>query len=102
MSNQPTNGPVAKTSSCERLALVPGQVHLWRIPLDADNEAIQTARCLLSADEIQRADRFCLERYKRRFTMARAALRGVLAQYAEIEPHRLVFDYGDRGKPELI
>jgi 4'-phosphopantetheinyl transferase len=81
--------------------LAAGEVHLWRICLETDSEAIHAGRAILSADEIVRADSFRFERDRRRFTMARAAMRRILAQYIGQEAQSLIFEYGSRGKPSL-
>jgi 4'-phosphopantetheinyl transferase len=54
------------------LALEPGTIDVWRIPLgDVD----QSLRSLLSEDEQLRADRFRYDRDRNRFIMARANMR---------------------------
>ena len=77
------------------------QVDIWRIDLSAHADEVDGYRRLLSSDEIERADRFHFERHRRRFTLARAALREILGRYANIAPGELVFSYGEKGKPSL-
>jgi 4'-phosphopantetheinyl transferase len=76
-------------------------VDIWRIDLSAPEDATHYGRRLLSPDETRRADRFHFERDRRRFTMARAAMRQILCKYANVAPQELVFSYGANGKPEL-
>lgn len=77
-------------------------VHVWQVWLDrvADRDVRGYER-ILAADELARAARFVLDRDQRRFVVARAALRQVLAAYLELAPDQLEFDYGVRGKPVL-
>lgn len=45
--------------------------------------------------------RFLLPDVRRRFLIARAGLRGILARYLDLHPQGLVFAYGPQGKPAL-
>jgi len=81
--------------------LAANQVDVWRVDLSRQQEGIQRCRQLLSPDEIDRADRFYFEKHRRRFTVARAAMRQILARYVNVAPRDLVFSYGVKGKPEL-
>ena len=85
----------------QSLTLAENQVDVWRIDLAGQGYGIHRYRCLLSQDEIQRADRFHFERHRRRFTVARAAMREILGRYTDAAPQKLVFSYGAKGKPEL-
>ena len=83
------------------MKLAESEVHIWHIPLSARDGAIQRLAGALSVDEIQRADRFHFEKHRRRFVIARAAMRQILGQYVHIAPQNLVFAYSSKGKPEL-
>src|SRR5215467_5130049 len=64
-------------------------IHVWRIDLSL---AIGAERkSLLSEDEHQRAQRFRLDRDRRRFMAGRSALRNILARYLLIDPGKLIF-----------
>jgi len=77
----------------------PGEVHVWAAGLDDLPEA--ALRAPLSADERERGGRFHFERDRRRFVTARGLLRVLLGRYLDVDPARLRFGYGPRGKPFL-
>jgi 4'-phosphopantetheinyl transferase len=54
---------------------------------------------LLARDEQARAERFHFERDRRRFIVARAALRTLAGRYLGLEPRCVQFRYGPYGKP---
>jgi 4'-phosphopantetheinyl transferase len=56
---------------------------------------------LLTADELERANRFVFFKDRSSFIVARSALRLILARYLDEDPRRLRFAYGPQGKPEL-
>jgi 4'-phosphopantetheinyl transferase len=56
---------------------------------------------VLSRDELERARRFHFDRDRRRFTLARGALRMILSGYLNTDPKLIVFEYGPQGKPSL-
>jgi 4'-phosphopantetheinyl transferase len=57
---------------------------------------------VLSEDERARAQRFHFEIHRRMFVAAHAATRRILAEYAGVAPHSLVFESGEFGKPSLV
>ncbi len=71
------------------------------VPLDVDEAALAAAAALLSPDEGARADRFRFARDRRRFVVARAALRRLLGAALGQAPGRVVLLAGPEGKPEL-
>jgi 4'-phosphopantetheinyl transferase len=83
------------------LSLPGGQIHLWRVGLDQPPAQIECLKQSLSPDERERAERFHFERDRRRFVVGRGGLRLILGRYLGLEPDRLRFDYGPRGKPAL-
>ena len=78
-----------------------GVVHIWEGRLDVADQAAVAARSLLSPDECARADRFVYDRHRRRYTVAQAHLRRVLAQLTGTRPEKIVFRFGEHGKPFL-
>ena len=79
----------------------PSSIHVFAATLDLPDEALTTARTLLSPDEKARADRFLRREDRARFTAARAWLRRVLAAHLGETPESLAFAYGEQGKPTL-
>ena len=77
-----------------------GEVHVWRIELDCAASAA-ALRATLSLEEKQKATRFRSLELRERWTVARGALRCILATYARCEPSVLVFRAGSHGKPAL-
>ena len=81
--------------------LRPGVVYIWEGRLEAADHVAAAARSLLSADERARADRFIYDRHRRRYTLAQAHLRRVLAGLNDTRPEEIAFEFGEHGKPFL-
>ncbi len=81
--------------------LATGEVHLWRVPLDATRGPLDALCQLLSDDERARAVRFHFEADRARYVMAHAALRTLIARYRGTATHRSAFHLGSHGKPAL-
>src|ERR1035441_3033327 len=79
----------------------PGEVHVWRVDLDCAARTVAALRATLSREEEQRAARFRSIELQDRWTVARGALRCILAAYARCEPGVLVFREEPHGKPVL-
>jgi 4'-phosphopantetheinyl transferase len=78
-----------------------GEAHVWRIDLDCAARTVAALRATLSPEEEQRASRFRSIELRERWTVARGALRCILAAYAGCEPGALGFREGPHGKPAL-
>ncbi|KTD61620.1 4'-phosphopantetheinyl transferase family protein [Legionella spiritensis] len=76
----------------------PDNIDIWQIPL---HTLPDRAFDLLQGAEQQRAGRFHFPRHQRRFTVARAMLRALLAHYLKKDPTLLDFSYNEHGKPYL-
>jgi 4'-phosphopantetheinyl transferase len=83
------------------LTLSNAEVHVWRAVLDPPALWIERLQRTLSADEVQRAARFHFARDRRRFIVARGALRDILGRYLGVPPSALEFRYSVYGKPDL-
>ena len=76
-----------------------GEVHVWRVGLEAEN--IGALEPILSRDELERAARFRFVRHRNEFIAARAGLRIILSKYLKTRPDQIGFEYGPFGKPLL-
>lgn len=57
---------------------------------------------ILSADELERAQRYKIPEVSKRFALTRTLLRLHLGAFLNVEPKSLHFQYGELGKPFLI
>ena len=76
------------------------EIHVWHASL-LPAEDVGNLSGLLSPDERTRAARFKFDDDRRRFTVSRARLRQLLAQYLGTTPEQVKFVYGTNGKPAL-
>ena len=81
--------------------LAAGEVHSWCVSLDVSSDAYARLHAALAWDERSRSARFRFERDRRRFVVARAALRDVLGRYLGTPADEIRFAYNAFGKPEL-
>ena len=77
------------------------EVHVWRAWLDVPTSQVESHLQSLSADERARAGRFCFQRDRTQFIVARGLLRNILGRYLGLEPDQLCFCYKLHGKPAL-
>lgn len=78
------------------------EVHVWAIPLDVEESALELFARLSSADERARVERFHFEHVRRRFIASHGALRQLLGQYLGVEPAKIAFITDDGGKPRIV
>jgi 4'-phosphopantetheinyl transferase len=69
--------------------------------LNAGPEEVRSLRARLCDAERHRAGRFRFERDRRRFIVARARLRELLAARLDVKPENVELAYGKNGKPAL-
>jgi 4'-phosphopantetheinyl transferase len=81
--------------------LAPAEVHVWEFPLIVSEAMLADCAQLISLDEQGRAARFHFEKDQRKFTVARASMRKILAAYLQSEAQELSFMYSKNGKPAL-
>jgi 4'-phosphopantetheinyl transferase len=86
--------PVATTFTSDANEIV-------TIRLDTRPETVRAMAELLSAEELRRAGRYDFERDRRRFIVARAHLRQLLAIRVMTQPEAVELVYGRNGKPAL-
>lgn len=75
------------------------RIDIWQFSLI---NLMPDASSLLNEAELTRANRYHFERHQRRFTIARATVRLILANYLNVSPQSLVFTENEYGKPYLI
>jgi 4'-phosphopantetheinyl transferase len=80
---------------------IPLAVDVVTARLDPPPAAVHECWQRLSADEQDRASRFRFERDRRRFIVARARLRELLAKRLDAAPESIQLAYGTHGKPAL-
>jgi len=85
----------------DNLTLGRNEVHVWRADLRLPQSEIKRLLSILSKDEHRRATSFRTSYHKGRFIAARGTLRRILSLYLCIQPERLLFTYGNHGKPKL-
>lgn len=83
------------------MQLALGEVHCWSVRLDVAPDTFDGLHATLSGDERNRSGRFRFERDRRRFVVARVALRDVLGRYVRTPPDQIRFAYNAFGRPEL-
>lgn len=81
--------------------LASGDVHCWSLSLEAPPESVSGLYATLADGERERCGRLRFERDRRRFVVARGALRDVLARYVGTSPDQIRFVYNPFGRPEL-
>jgi 4'-phosphopantetheinyl transferase len=91
--------PIFQKLAISDCVLKDTRIDIWQYPL---HTSFAGAESLLSEDELTRAKRYHFARHQRRFTVARAMLRCILARYLNRSPIELVFSYTKHGKPQLV
>jgi 4'-phosphopantetheinyl transferase len=82
-------------------ALAQNETHVWLAGLDDAGLGLQYFADSLSLAERDRAARFKFVLDRRRYLVAHAALRSILAAYLTANPRELQFGSGPHGKPKL-
>lgn len=77
------------------------QVDVHLHSLDVGEEVLAQILPVLSTDELERSRSAHDPAARRRTLAARGMLRDVLADYLDVDPVSLAFEYGPRGKPSL-
>jgi 4'-phosphopantetheinyl transferase len=85
----------------QTVAMSADEAHLYAVPLDAMRNRWDELQTILTPDERQRAEQFQLDAPRRRFVIARAALRILLGRYLDLRPADVALSVGANGKPRL-
>jgi 4'-phosphopantetheinyl transferase len=78
-----------------------GNVHIFRVNLDANSIHSERFTRFLSCDEVDRARRFHFDRDRIRYSIARGLLRVLIGRYFRCHPASISFCYNSFGKPYL-
>ena len=81
--------------------LVPGVIVVWRIALDVDDATTDALAGRLASAERVRAGRLVVPAARRRFVVARSALRRLLGHYTGVAPGAVRLVTGPHGKPAI-
>jgi 4'-phosphopantetheinyl transferase len=81
--------------------LAADEAHVWAVPLAADAAAWDALWHILATDERARADAFYFDDPRRRFVVARGALRLLLGRYLDVRPENIAITIENGGKPRL-
>ncbi len=84
------------------LILADHEIHLWSSSVLKPNAVREDLYRVLSPDEREKAARFRFEKDRNAYLVSRSLLRSILSQYVGIEPQKLHFTYGPKGKPALL
>lgn len=77
------------------------EIHLWSSSVLQPDSVKEKLYLTLSPDECEKAARFRFDEHRNAYIVARGLLRSILSYYVGIEPEKLQFTYGARGKPTL-
>jgi 4'-phosphopantetheinyl transferase len=82
--------------------LASGEIHLWSARLEASPGRLERLSAVLSSRERARAGRYRFERHRRRYQVTWGLTRSLLGCYTATDPSALSFEFGAKGKPELV
>ena len=84
------------------LTLTDNEVHVFRASHKSLVSSVEDLRRTLTADELERAERFRFAEDRQEFIVARGLLRTILSRYLDSIPEKLRFRYDNFGKPDLV
>lgn len=95
--------PALEWPLCEVPSAPPdGVVQVWSVSLWCRGEIAAEHCRVLSAEEVERANRFRTEMLRRRYVLSRIALRRILAGCLGLAPDAVMYERADeQGKPRL-
>lgn len=83
------------------MRLQPQAIHIWTADLTLSHEQEIMRLAMLSADEMERANRLRTPLHRQHFIAARSALRQIAGFYLNSAPQAIEFAYAENGKPYL-
>jgi 4'-phosphopantetheinyl transferase len=81
--------------------LANNDVHIWTMPAKASDAVVAQFERVLSEDEAERASRFRFSHLRDSFVITHGVLRYLVGRYLNLDPARICFVYGDKGKPAV-
>src|SRR5690348_1383971 len=75
--------------------------HVWAVPLDVSQRTYDGLLATLALDEQARASAFHFDEPRRRYVVARGALRRLLSGYLKVPPQEIALAADDNRKPHL-
>src|SRR5437762_912487 len=81
------------------LELAVDEAHVWAVSLRVDRPMMDELWTTLTSDERKRADEFRFDDPRRRFVIARGALRRLLGEYLGVRPTAVEISLDANGKP---
>src|SRR2546421_8298153 len=89
---------IASTARQRAAPCTEGAVQVVVARTDVGSESVRASAAVLSDGERERARRFAFDRDRRRFIVARALLRRLLAARLDIPPQSVELAYGESGQ----
>jgi 4'-phosphopantetheinyl transferase len=74
-------------------------IHVWTFPSTAADDTVAALARVLNAEETERAARFQFAHLRDSFVIAHGVLRFLLGRYLKIDPAKVQFSFGSKGKP---
>ena len=75
--------------------------HVWAVPLDVSQRTYDGLLATLAPDEQTRANEFRFDEPRRRYVVARGALRRLLGQYLDVAPPDIALTADEHRKPHV-
>lgn len=84
------------------LKIPPEEIHIWQVALDQHKELVDRLAQNLNREELDRANRFVIEKARQRYIVAKSTLRQLLSHYIGFPPEKIDIRLSEKGKPYLI
>lgn len=76
-------------------------LHLWKILLNISETELPEMFSILNSEEQEHADRFLFEKHRRRYIVAHAKMRQIIAAQLKISASEVIFQTNENGKPYI-
>src|SRR5262245_58901680 len=98
---EPGSIKLALSQRGQQLHVEPSALDVWGVPLSLPESCVSACADMLSENERVSAGRFIRSQDRRRYIVAHAMLRVLLAGYTGVDIHAVSFVTGAQGKPSL-